>query len=324
MAPVANGAPPAATDPEVTVAVAAAGSPLRLRWLLNALEDQEVAPERFEIVIGQAGLPSALVRDHPLVSRGAVRFAAARSSSKAAALEAAWRAARAPLVAFADEDCRPVPNWLGRVLAAARADPGAILAGALGSDPLDEAYLHSPLHRTRRVEASARLRPLAATVFPRELLESIGGLDRAAPGSDVAEIDLPLRARAVGAAGVAHAEIELFDAVRPRGPVRAARDTLGLYHLPWAVRRHPELREELVLHTAWRRSHVALVAGLAGIALARARPAAAALALPWALGALRGARPAKAPVRLVARGGRDLTEIAVLAAGSLRHRAVVL
>ena len=36
------------------------------------------------------------------------------------ATELGWRAARAPLVAFTDDDCRPAPDWLERMVAADR------------------------------------------------------------------------------------------------------------------------------------------------------------------------------------------------------------
>ena len=42
---------------------------------------------------------------------------------------AGWREARAPIVAFTDDDCEPTPQWLARTLAACRAYPDAVTQG---------------------------------------------------------------------------------------------------------------------------------------------------------------------------------------------------
>ena len=39
------------TEPEISVALATRDRPVRLRWLLNALEEQTLARDRFEVVV---------------------------------------------------------------------------------------------------------------------------------------------------------------------------------------------------------------------------------------------------------------------------------
>src|SRR6266516_3972541 len=97
--------------PDVAVAVASHDRPVRLRWLLNALEDQTLDRDRFEVVVvHDSGTETArLLADHPLAGAGVlhVRALAPESASPAAKRNAAWRGADARLIAFTDDDCRP-------------------------------------------------------------------------------------------------------------------------------------------------------------------------------------------------------------------------
>ena len=63
-----------------------------------------------------------------------------------------WRAARAPLVAFTDDDCRPEPDWLEVLLAAARRHPSAIVQGATRPDPFESELLQAIHARTQQIE----------------------------------------------------------------------------------------------------------------------------------------------------------------------------
>jgi hypothetical protein len=314
-----------APDPEIAVVVVAGERALRLLWLLNALEDQAGGPARFEaIVVAPPGRRDADVEAHPLVARGTARFVDAPSASPAVARNLGWRAAGAPLVAFVDEDTRPGGDWIDRALAHAAARPGAVVAGALASDPLEGARLHAPLHDTRWADAGEPFAPLAGSVWPRSVLEGLGGLDETAPDEDAATADLLARAAGRGTEVAAAPDLVLYDSVRILRPRAAMRSLAATGGLPWAIRRHPSLRADLALRVFRRRSHAALAVALAGAALAPRRPALAALALPWALATVRGLPPAAMPARLVRRGLREAAEMVVLAAGSARHRALVL
>ena len=88
--------------PEIAVAVPSHDRPLRLRWLLNALEGQTVERARFEVIVGHdsAGPETeALLRDHPLARAGALRAVrlAPGTAPPGRNRNAAWRGARAPL-----------------------------------------------------------------------------------------------------------------------------------------------------------------------------------------------------------------------------------
>jgi hypothetical protein len=303
--------------PEIAVAVAAGPRPLRLRWLLNALEEQEGAA--FEVVVARRpGTGGEAAWDHPLLDGERGRVVDVPAGTEAAALDAAWRAASAPLAAFMDEHVRPPAGWLAHAVGGARA--GAVLAGRLEPDPLERSLLFAPFHRTREVVPGSPLAPAAGTVWPREVLEALGGLDPGAPTADLAGADLLARARRAGVAVRADADLALYDAVLPGDAGRVLADG----RLAWLLRRHPGLRAALPLRAFRSRSHAGLALALAGAALARRRPAALALGLPWAAATARGLPAREVPGRLARRAVRDGVEMAALAAGSVRYGAPVL
>ncbi|MDQ3936983.1 MAG: glycosyltransferase family 2 protein, partial [Actinomycetota bacterium] len=65
-----------AEAPDIAVVVPSHDRPLRLRWLLNALEEQTLAPGRFEVIVAHDSRDpetEALLRDHPLAAGGTLR-----------------------------------------------------------------------------------------------------------------------------------------------------------------------------------------------------------------------------------------------------------
>src|SRR4051795_3420857 len=92
--PMAHG--DAAGTPEVSVVVASHDRPVRLRWLLNALEEQTLAPGRWEVIVAHdSGADTeTLLRSHPLARAGGLRhLRLAPGTGPAAKRNAAWRAA---------------------------------------------------------------------------------------------------------------------------------------------------------------------------------------------------------------------------------------
>src|SRR6478735_4805058 len=76
--------PAVAPTPEISVVVASHDRPVRLRWLLNALEEQTLARERWEVVVAHDSSgpeTEALLRDHPLARDGTLRHASLPAGS---------------------------------------------------------------------------------------------------------------------------------------------------------------------------------------------------------------------------------------------------
>ena len=314
--------------PEIAVVVATTDRRVRLRWLLNALAEQTLARERFEVIVAHDPDPATadLLRRHEL----APRAIEVHQRHQAPKRNAGWRAARAPVVAFTDDDCRPPPDWLERALSAARRHPGAIVQGMTMPDP-DEIGLEAaaPHTHTQRIVPPTHAAQTCNIVYTRDVLDRAGGFDESLKECD--DTDLAARARReLGVPYVGAREVLTWHAVVPmsfRGKLRGARRWRDV---PGLVGRNPELREHMPMWFFWKRAHVWLGPAVAGLVLGRKRPAAAALALPWLIHTLPqeyGTGPRgrmRALIELPGRAAIDVAEVAALAEGSVRHRTLLL
>jgi glycosyltransferase involved in cell wall biosynthesis len=319
-----------ASRPEVSVVVPSHERGTRLRWLLNALEEQTLPRSQWELVVvfDSTDDTEELVRTHPL----APRYVRLTPGSGTASVQrnAGWRAARADLIAFTDDDCRPEPGWLSRLLDVARAHPRAIVQGATRPDPY-EAEIMKWAPRARSIEESDPPGPHAQTcniLYPRAALEAVGGFDESirTAGED---LDLAARVRATGAAYVGAPEAVVYHAVDTYSLLAMVRFNKRWETLPLVFRRHPELREQLEYGVFWKRRHAFLPAAIAGAALHRREPLLALLAVPYVLHALphRGTHPmgrVRAVAELAGRAVVDASEMWTMAKGSVRYRTLML
>ena len=306
--------------PRIAVVVPSHERPLRLRWLLNALEEQTLDRGAFEVVVAHDSEYGELVRGHPVGARE-VRVG---PSGPAAKRNAGWRAAEAELIAFTDDDCRPPPDWLERAVAAAAARPGAIVQGATRPDPDEIALVRAAHHRTATIDPPTVEAQTCNILYPREVLERLGGFDESLGTIGGEDLDLAHRARAAGVPYEAAPEVLTFHAVEVLGLRRRLAFGWRWRDLPSLVRRHPELRRNATLGVFWKPRHAWLTLALAG--LAARRPA---LALPWAAAALPSYGPGargrlRAVSELPGQAAIDAVELAALASGSLRHRTLFL
>jgi hypothetical protein len=319
-------------EPAISVVVPSHERALRLRWLLNALEEQTLERSQFEVVVchdSRGGDTDALLRTHPLATAGVLRHVRAEPGhGPAVKRNIAWRAARAPLIAFTDDDCRPPEDWLERALAAARANPGAIVQGTTRPDP-DELSLamRSPHALTQTIDPPVPWAQTCNIVYPREVLERTGGFD---DGLDwVEDTDLAQRARGAGVPYVGAPEVLTYHAVHALAIVARLRVVGRWQHVALLVKRHPQLRRHYPAGCFWTERHGLLLLALGGAALARRNPFALALALPWAKlaapaygGGLRGR--ARSLLELPGRAAIDVAEVVALAGGSIRYRTFFL
>ena len=320
--------------PDVAVVIPTARRETRLAFALDALARQTLAADRFEVVVVRAEDPGPKV-DAPEGLR--VRFlSAAGDSGPAAKRNIGWSATDAPLVAFTDDDCRPAPDWLERLLAAAdREAGGAVLQGRTEPDPDEMGRLHG-LAVTQAIPRATGWYETCNIAYPRSLLERLRGFDEQFGHEDRGDYpvggedtDLGLRA---ADAGARHAFVEdavVRHAVHSRHLGRALRDTRRWRSLPHVLERHPEQRTALHAGVFGRRAHWALlIAGLA-LPLRRHRVLACAAAGPYLAHHLAGyprtARGlARAALDLPARALVDGTEIAVTATAGARRGVPVL
>ena len=105
----------------------------RCAWLpdaLGSLAAQSLPAGRFEVIVvddGSTDATPAVVAEFS--SRLPLRVITQPNRGLAAARNAGWRAARAPLVAYLDDDARAAPDWLERILAAFAEAPAAAVVG---------------------------------------------------------------------------------------------------------------------------------------------------------------------------------------------------
>jgi GT2 family glycosyltransferase len=317
--------------PALTVVVASHARHLRLRWLLNALEEQTLGAPWEVVVVHDYDESTAerVLGRHPLAASGRLRHLAIEpgTGSPARQRNLGWRAAQAALVAFTDDDCRPEPDWLERLHDVAASRPGQLIQGATRPDPLEHAVLAAPHVRTMLIDPVGPYAQTCNILYPREVLESLGGFDeRAVAGEDVG---LSLRARRAGRPIAAAPDAIVNHAIESHTLPGVLRQNLKWRHLAYLVKRHPEFRSELVLGVFWDADHLRVSLAAAAVLAARRRRGALALAVPYALAASRRRGPAAceralATAEMPGQAVRQLAEVLGLVAGSVRHRTVLL
>lgn len=314
--------------PEVSVVVAARDAEETLGATLDALAAMEGAPPHEVLVVdnGSRDGTATLATDHPLTPRVLRRR---RGAGPGAARNDGARAARAPVIAFTDADCAPVPSWLAEGVAALERDGCDIVQGKVLPQPGRPV---GPFDRTLGVVSEYGLYETANLFIRRETFERAGGFE------DVVDAGRPFgedavlvwRARRQGARTTFSDAALVHHAVFAGGPAdylsERARD--GLFALLAA--HLPELREDF-MYRRWflsKRSAAFDLALLGGaVALARRSPIPLAFAMPWLVGLrsevrTRAGRDDLAIAATVAYG--DALAFRSLVRGSLRARTIVL
>ena len=316
----------------VSVVVASHGRHLRLRWLLNALEEQTLGRGSWELIVVHTydGATAARVLDrHPLADAGVLRHVAIEpgTGSPSKQRNIGWRASRGDLVAFTDDDCRPEPEWLERLVAAAEAAPGAVVQGRTKPEAHEREILRAPHVRTLKIDPVNPYRQAANIAYPRDLLDRLGGFDEHAVAGE--DVGLSLRAEAAGARIVPAPDALVSHAVESHTLPGIVRQNLKWRHLAYLAKRHPEFREQMPLRVFWDQDHLRTTAAIVGAIGARRNPALALLAVPYVHHALgrRGRRPTQrviAAAELPGQAVRQAAEVAGMAAGGVRHRTPIL
>jgi GT2 family glycosyltransferase len=313
--------------PLVSVVVSTYNRPARLARLLDSLSAQTLAPDQLEVVVvdngsgPETGRVLATEAERGRLTLVVVRHEVTRGP--AGGRNAGWRVARAPLVAFTDDDCAPEPSWLEALLAVAGQHPRGVVQGPTRPDPRELANDLLFSH-TVRIE---RLGPQFETcniLYPRAVLEELNGFDEAFGLQPAGEdTDLAWRAIESGAETVFADDAVVHHAVERVG----ARGMLRIAGRWSAVTRvfadHPQTRSLLYRRVFWNVWHYLLWRSL----LALAAPAwlRRLLLARWLRELSRrareqGAGPAAIPFLVV----YDAVECWSVAKGAVRHRTLVL
>jgi GT2 family glycosyltransferase len=314
----------------LSIVVASRDRPLRLRWLLNALAEQTLDRDLWEVVVchDSAGRETdELLAGHPLASEGMLRSARHNRRTAGAGRNLGVEMADAPTVVFTDDDCRPPKNWLENVWDAVQRHPEAIIQGPVEGDPDESAMRRAPYPRT--VAFTAVPTPWAECcniVYPRELVQRVGGFAEEVDSCE--DTDLNLRVRRLGVRYVGEPRMLTFHCIDEGGVVAWVRGSRRWRFVPWLFKRHPGLRREILLGIFWKREHLWLLAAACGLTTARRKPLRLLLLAPWALGRATHGRGVRGRLRdlteLPGWAVIDAAEVLALLRGSAEHRTLVL
>ena len=311
-------------QPDIAVVITTRDRPDRLARQLAALRAQTLPPDRFEVIVvdDASGRETQTLLEREAAAPG-LRLRVVRravTGGPGAGRNSGWRQTRAPLVAFTDDDCEATPAWLEALLGAARDHPGAFLQGRVLPLPA-EAPSFGPFSHTVRIETLTRGFETANMLYPRALLERLGGFDETFTQSGE-DTDLAWRALEAGAEAVWVPTALTHHAVVQLGPLGMLRRAMRWHEAPRAYKLHPRLRQTLVWRLFWSRHHLWALRALVALALPRQLWWLSLwLAAPYVTRLVeRRSGPLLAPYIVV----HDAIEIATLLRGSLRYRTLVI
>ena len=312
--------------PDVSVVVASHAREQRLRTLLDALENQTLPRGRWELVVVHtyddaaadalfAGRDVRHVRVTPERARPSIQR------------QVGWRMASADVIAFTDDDCRPCPDWLERLVTVASDHPDDIVQGATHPDPRETHLFVHPHFRALAVEPPADTMQTCNILYPRALLERMGGFDeRAITGED---IDLGWRARRSGAQLVPASQAIVYHGIDALSTLDKIRSQAKWQHLAYVVKKHPHLRDDCEWGIWWKPEHARAVLAALALLVARRHPLALAGLVPylrrerWRHGPGRR-QQARSLMEIPTHFVVELAEVATFARGSLRYRTLLL
>jgi histidinol-phosphate phosphatase family protein len=297
-----------------------------LRRLLDAIAGGD-GPRPHALIIVDDRPQPACDAVAALIPAGVAQRVVVRASGgrgPAAARNVGWRAARAPWIAFLDDDVVPPPGWRAALVADLRA-LGPEAAATQGRIRVPLPGDRRPTDWERNVAGLETARWATADMaFRRTALQAVGGFDERFRGAYREDADLALRLRAAGyalatgARSVAHPVPEADRWVSVRKQSGNADDVLmaALHGRGWRERAQAP-RGRMGAHAAT----VALGAGALVAAAARRPAMALGLAGAWTGATLQfaGKRLAPGP-RTVAEAATMLLTSAVIPSAAVGHR----
>jgi glycosyltransferase involved in cell wall biosynthesis len=329
-------------SPRVAVLISTHQRQHYLTELLRTLEQQELPKNQFEVVIVDDGSTdgtwdilsgaAAETEMRLLVLRHAPNRGPAAARNEAAAC------ARAPLIAFTDDDCLPTPAWLPAMLDAFV--PGVdVVQGCVRAEPT-QLQQSGPWDHTIWVGRPSPFFETCNVAYHRTVFEAVGGFDARDPfltplgesrgfGEDA---ELAWRAVRTGARPTFAQDALVHHRCVPEGFAGWLRRQRHISGFPGLARRSELVARWLrggVFLTPQSAAFDALVAGVVVAATLR-RPWPLLASLPWvrarwrdSLRRCRGDR-SRAALVLVQHGISDALTLASLIEGSVRHRRLVL
>lgn len=295
--------------------------------LLDALEGQSRADK--EIIVIDDASPD----DTPAVLAARdVRSVRVPRGGPGLARQHGWQLARAPVVAFTDDDCVPTREWLEAIVGPIERGEADLVQGKTLPRP-DQADRQGPWSRTQRVEHENGFYQTCNMAYRRDVLEALGGFRAsfAGPQTSGEDTELAWRARAAGYRTAFAPDALVHHEVWPSSYWAYLRDRRRWGMVIQIVKYHPEIRALAYRRWFYRPSHARVLLALLVLA-------ASMLVRWWAPLALLGAffaidlvrtrrRSAPAHRRALHRAQvltADLVEVVVFVINSIRYRTLYL
>ena len=319
----------AARSLRVSVVIATRDRAARLAALLTALRAQEIDSSEFEVVVVDDGSRdgTAELLERERTRRGLrIEFLRGHGHGPAAARNLGWNAAVAPRIAFTDDDCEPPPGWLANLVGTAVAHPEAIIQGPTTPIPREVDH-QGPFTRTKWIVEPNPWYQTCNILYPRALLERLGGFDEGFPDALGEDTDLGWRARQLGAELVWCEDARMYHAVDDLGPAGYLKTALRGADAVAVFKRYPGLRAEtLALGSIRNPSLPRLGLAILAAGMTPRRPVAGILlALPYARHLAARCRARRASLALAPYYAvYDALAAWTSLRGSMRHRTLVL
>lgn len=270
-------------QPLVSVVIPTYRRPALLRRCLTALAQQDLPPDRFEIVVAEDGGEGQAARVVAAVRRSgspAIRYVGVPKSGPAAARNAALAISRGEIVAFTDDDTIPAPDWLRRGLAALQ--PGIDVVTGKTVVPIDG----EPTDYERNVRGLEISPFLTCNLFCRRAaLDAVGGFDARFARAYREDSDLQFRLARHGKTMVRDERVLVIHPVRPADRFISLKLQRNQYYDALLYREHPAaFRASIRRRPPWRHYAIALaqIVSVAAL-LGQARRIAALATAVWLL-----------------------------------------
>ncbi|MEO3473775.1 glycosyltransferase [Roseomonas sp. CAU 1739] len=258
--------------PDVSVVISCRNRQAMLWDCFLGLGEQTMPRDRFEVVlmdnVSSDNLSAVAERARRDLGLTVIFTRMDSDHGPAPARNRGVEMARAPVIAFTDSDCRPEPGWLEAGLAPF-ADPSvALVTGPVL--PKDGQRITVTSKLTFMVETEHPSFPNANAFYRRDVFLAFGGFDTALSFDDpfgrsteCADTDLAWRIIKSGHARRFVPEARMRHEIEQLSVFNWLIEPTRVFPLPELVRRHPELRAELltwgVFFYPWGTARVAAI-----------------------------------------------------------------
>jgi glycosyltransferase involved in cell wall biosynthesis len=298
--------------------------------VLSALQ-QDIPPEQYEVIVVDSSPDEEVLSAVRQLQEGArcvLRCAAKPPEGPGPSRNLGARLAEGEFIAFMDSDCRATAGWLHAGVAAFEPDVGIVqgrtLADPDGSPGILTWYVV--------IEREGFVYECANIFYRRAAFEQAGGFTRDLhPRADHPmggeDVDLAWRVKRNGWQSRFASAALVHHAVLPI-PVSRWIVTKQLYIWPLLVKKFPEVRRFFFARYFYDQAQACLLLAILGALVGLRMPLGFVLCVPYAI--VRGSEHSRTlrgplrPLRVAAYLVKDLASLALLAAGSLRFRSLLL